>query len=459
MPAPDAGAAPRRLFSGWGRTVPTWAEGHQVRDAKELPELVGSRPPRGLIARGLGRSYGDAAQCAGGEVLEFRPLRGLRSLDLETGVVSAWAGTSFDELMRWLVPLGWFVPVTPGTRFVTVGGAIAADIHGKNHHSAGSFVDHVDEITLQLADGSVVDVSRVNDPDLFWATAGGMGLTGLVVSATFRMKAVATSRLAVDTERTPDLDTLMARMIDSDDHHDYSVAWIDLTTTGAAMGRGILDQGRFAEVDELPPSLADEPLAFAPRVMAPAPPWAPPHLLNPLTVRAFNEFWFRVQSPAQRREGAIQSITQFFHPLDLVEGWNRIYGRHGFLQWQLIVPYGEEATLRHVVEQLSSNKVTSFLAVLKRFGPANPGPLSFPTEGWTLALDIPGGIPGLGPLLDRLDERVAEVGGRIYLAKDSRLRPELVPVMYPRLDDWRAVRERVDPHRVFQSDLGRRLAL
>jgi decaprenylphospho-beta-D-ribofuranose 2-oxidase len=457
MPVPEK-AGERRLFTGWGRTGPTAAEAHEIRDAKDLVERVGARPVRGLIGRGLGRSYGDAAQCAGGEVVELRGLRGLRSLDLTTGVVSAWGGTSLDELMRWLVPLGWFVPVTPGTRFVTVGGAIAADIHGKNHHSAGSFVEHVDEMNLQLADGSLVDVTPGSDPDLFWATAGGMGLTGLVVSATFRLKAIASSRLVVDSRRTPDLDHLMAHMVETDDHHDYSVAWIDLTATGARMGRGVLDQGRFAEVDELPAKAVDDPLAFTPRVMAPAPPWAPPHLLNPLTVRAFNEVWYR-RAPARPRTAAIQTITEFFHPLDMVEGWNRIYGRHGFLQWQTVVPDEAGDTVRHMVEQLSTNRVTSFLAVLKRFGPANPGPLSFPTSGWTLALDIPAGMAGLGPLLDRLDERVAEVGGRVYLAKDSRMRPELVPIMYPRLDEWRTVRERVDPDRVLQSDLSRRLDL
>jgi decaprenylphospho-beta-D-ribofuranose 2-oxidase len=454
MPTADRA---RQLFRGWGRTMPTAAEGRRITDAKDLHDAVVDPDDRGMIARGLGRAYGDAAQCAGGTVLEVRPMRGLRSLDLETGLVSAWAGTSLDDLMRWLVPLGWFVPVTPGTRLVTVGGAIAADIHGKNHHHSGTFVDHVTEISLQLPDGTVAEVSPSADPDLFWATAGGMGLTGLIISATFRMKPIATSRLLVDTDRTPDLDALMAMMLERDHEYDYSVAWIDLMATGAAMGRGVLDRGRFAERDELPAKLADDPLAFSPRVMAPAPPWVPPHLLNNLSIRAFNEVWFR-KSPVHA-EQRVQGITQFFHVLDMVDDWNRIYGRHGFLQWQPVIPYGEEDTLRYVIEQLSANQVTSFLAVLKRFGPANPGPLSFPSAGWTLALDIPGGIAGLGPLLDDLDERVADVGGRIYLAKDSRLRPELLPVMYPRLDEWRAVRERVDPHRVLQSDLGRRLGL
>lgn len=457
MPAPEP-APTEALYTGWGRTVPTRATRREIRDAKELPELLGAHPPRGVIGRGLGRSYGDAAQCAGGEVLELRPLRGLRSIDLERGVISAWAGTSLEELMVWLVPLGWFVPVTPGTRMVTVGGAVAADIHGKNHHSAGSFIDHVDELTLQLPDGSVVEVSRTDDPDLFWATAGGMGLTGIVVAATIRMKRIATSRLVVDTERVPDLDTMMARMVESDDLHDYSVAWIDLTASGAALGRGILDQGRFAELDELPPRLADDPLAFSPRLMVPTPPWAPPRLLNPVTLRALNDLWYR-RAPSRPRRGQIQGITQFFHPLDMLDRWNRVYGRHGFMQWQPVVPYGAEDVLRHIVEELNAHAVTSFVNVLKRFGPANAAPLSFPLAGWTLSVDLPAGYPDLGPLLDRLDERVAEVGGRVYLAKDSRLRPELMPRMYPRLDEWREVRERVDPHRVLQSDLSRRLQL
>jgi decaprenylphospho-beta-D-ribofuranose 2-oxidase len=359
--------------------------------------------------------------------------------------------------MRWLVPLGWFVPVTPGTRAATVGGAVAADIHGKNHHRSGSFMDHVHQVVLELPGGERCEVSPTTDPALFWATAGGMGLTGIVTQATFAMQPIETSRMLVDTHRTPDLDETMARMLADDDRYPYSVAWTDLRATGRAMGRSVLDQARVARRDELPARQQHDPLDFAPRVLAPAPPWAPPHLLNTLSIRAFNELWFRKAPRA--REGAIQTITQFFHPLDAVAGWNRVYGRPGFLQWQCLVPYGEEQALRRIVERLSATGCASFLCVLKRFGAQNPGPLSFPGPGWTLAVDIPGGLPDLGPLLDRLDDQVADAGGRLYLAKDSRMRPELLGRTYPRLDDWRAVRARVDPDGVLQSDLGRRLGL
>jgi decaprenylphospho-beta-D-ribofuranose 2-oxidase len=333
---------------------------------------------------------------------------------------------------------------------------VAADIHGKNHHLDGSFIDHVHELALQLPDGSTVQVSPTVDPDLFWATAGGMGLTGMVLWATFQLKPITSSRLLVDTDRIPDLDALLALMVEGDDEYHYSVAWVDLMAGGASTGRGVLDRGRFADAGELPGDDVD-PLSFAPRVVAPAPPWAPPRLLNPVSVRAFNELWYR-KAP-QHAEGAIQTITQFFHPLDLIDGWNRVYGTHGFLQWQCVVPDGAEETLRRLVDALSRRRCTSFVNVLKRFGPANDGPLSFPLRGWTLAVDIPAGRPDIGPFLDELDREVAGAGGRLYLAKDSRMRPELLGAMYPRLEDWRAVRQRVDPDRRIQSDLGARLGL
>ncbi|HMT61897.1 MAG TPA: FAD-binding oxidoreductase, partial [Microthrixaceae bacterium] len=371
--------------------------------------------------------------------------------------VTAKAGTSLDQLMEWLVPMGWFVPVTPGTRQVTVGGAIAADIHGKNHHQAGSWCNHVESFRLLVGSGEVLDVHSDRSPDLFWATAGGMGLTGVVLDATFRCKAIETSRLVVDTDRAADLDAVMALMVEGDADYDYSVAWIDIMTRGAAMGRSVLDRGRFARLDELPSKFAPDPLRFVSNSLGSLPPIAPSGLINPLTVRAFNELWFR-KAPARRRD-AIMSITQFFHPLDLVEEWNRVYGPKGFLQWQYVVPDSAGEVVRSTLEQLSAAGVPSFLAVLKRMGPGNAGHLSFPSAGWTLAFDAPVGGAELGPLLDRLDEQVVEAGGRIYLAKDSRVRREHIPAMYPRLDDWREIRAKADPDGRFRSDLGRRLGL
>lgn len=457
-PATDPGQ-PRELH-GWGCTAPTGARVLHPTSATELRRALPSDAPRGLLARGLGRSYGDAAQNAGGIVVETLGVDAFTVHDAvnDDGTVSvtAEAGASIDDLLRALVPRGLFVPVTPGTRYVTVGGAIAADVHGKDHHRVGTWCNHVDSLRLQLADGEVVEVGPDRDPELFWATAGGMGLTGVVLDATFRCPRISSSRLLVDTDRARDLDAAIELMADDDDY-DYSVAWIDLMSTGRSMGRSVLTRGRFATAEEAQVPPREDPLAYRAGVIAQAPPLLPRGLLNRVTVRAFNELWFR-KAPTCRRD-ELQTIPTFFHPLDMVGSWNRVYGPGGFLQWQFVVPFGAETTLRGIVDELSRAGCLSFLAVLKTFGEADPGPLSFPSRGWTLALDIPTSVPGLAPLLDRLDEQVAAVGGRVYLAKDGRLRPELVPVMYPRLDEWREVRERVDPDRRLTSDLARRLGL
>jgi decaprenylphospho-beta-D-ribofuranose 2-oxidase len=417
----------------------------------EVEMLLEQSGPRGVIARGLGRAYGDSAQNAGGVVAETSFLDSIR-LDAGAGLVTAAGGTSLESLMRALVPRGFFVPVTPGTRQVSVGGAIAADIHGKNHHKRGSWCMHVESMRVATPKGTVA-ITPDDDPELFWATAGGMGLTGVVVEATFRCPRIETSRLLVDTRRSADLDSVMATMIETDERYDYTVAWIDLVAGGRSLGRSVIDSGRFARLDELDDD--PEPLAFDPNLLIPTPPWAPSGLLNPLSIRAFNELWFR-KAPVERL-GQIWSISQFFHPLDMFgHNWNRMYGRRGFFQWQFVVPYGAESTLRRVVETLSSTGCASFLAVLKRFGPGDPGLLSFPVPGWTLALDIPVS-GGIADVLDRLDEEIADVGGRVYLAKDSRLSPDLLPRMYPRLDEFREVKARVDPDGVLQSDLARRL--
>ena len=443
------------LLSGWSRTAPSTATVVRAHDATEVDGLLAGSGERGVIARGLGRSYGDAAQNAGGTVLDARSLDGLHEIDLVEGIVRADAGVSLDMLMRTLLPQGWFVRVTPGTRYVTVGGALAADVHGKSHHVDGSFANHVDSFVLHTPKGTSV-VTPESDAELFWGTAGGMGLTGVVREVTLRLLPVETSMIRAEHLRCPDLDSVMAAMVEGDAAYRYSAAWIDCLATGASLGRSILSRGDHAVVDDLPPQLRADPLCFDPRTVATAPPWAPNGLLNRLSIAVFNEFWYRV-SP--KLHGHVESITSFFHPLDGVRDWNRLYGSRGFLQYQYVVPDAATAAVRRSIELLSNARAASFLAVLKRFGPGNPGPLSFPAPGWTLALDIPCTVPGLAELLDRLDELVVEAGGRVYLAKDSRLRPELVPAMYPELPRFAELRARVDPAGVLQSDLQRRLGL
>jgi len=454
----------RTLLTGWGRTAPSSADVvHAVHPdvVDQTMRTAASEPSagRGMIARGLGRSYGDAAQNAGGIVVDATWLDAIHHVDFENGLITVGAGVSLETLMERFVPMGWFVPVTPGTRMVTVGGAIAADIHGKNHHRDGSFCSHVTRMTLVTPTGSI-ELSPQSDPDLFWATAGGMGLTGVITDATLQMIPVETSYMLVDTEQATDLDDVMGKMVSGDDGYRYSVAWIDCQSTGSRLGRSVLTRGDHARLEDLPARLQQDPdkaRAFHPRTLITVPITPPSGLLNPLTVGAFNELWFRKAPKHQTAKP--HHMTGFFHPLDGVGSWNRLYGRKGFLQYQFVVAdrYGE--TVRRVIERLTSLKLASFLAVLKRFGPGDPGPLSFPMAGWTLALDLPVGYHLLDSLLDELDQLVMGVGGRIYLAKDSRVSPENFAAMYPRLDEWRAVRHRVDPDGLLRSDLGRRLGL
>jgi len=450
-------ASPRRSLTGWGLTNPTVADvfevpNHEVRDA-----LKGVTP-RGALVRGLGRSYGDAAQNAGGVVLRLLGAAHQAVLDPVRGTVTVPAGVSIDDLLRVIVPRGFFVPVSPGTRFVTIGGAIASDIHGKNHHGEGSFGNHVHSLTMLLADGSQVVVGPHQEPQLFWATVGGMGLTGVILDATVQLLPIETSLMSVDTMRMPDLDSLLSAMEEGDDDYRYSVAWIDPQATGRSLGRSVLGRGDHASLEQLEPNDAIEPLSYNARQRVTMPPLVPPMgFINHATVAAFNEMWYR-KAP-RRREGELQSIAAFFHPLDMVGRWNRIYGRRGMLQYQIVVPFGAEKTMRTVIERFSASGAASFLAVLKRFGPASLAPLSFPTPGWTLTLDVPAGTAGLGELLHSLDCLVLDAGGRHYFAKDAATTPEAVRRGYPRLAEWQAVRSRVDPHGMWQSDLARRLHL
>jgi len=449
-------ASAQRLLSGWGGATRTSAAVVEPRNTEEVAGVMRQPPRRGVIARGLGRGYGDAAQNAGGTVLLATALDRISEVDPTTGTVTVGAGASLDTLMRRLVPRGWFLPVVPGTRWVTVGGAIAADIHGKNHHREGTLAAHLVRLRLETPTGAH-ELSPTAGRELYWATTGGMGLTGVVTEATLWLRPVTSAWIRRDTERAEHLDDLLARLSEGDAAFEYSVAWLDLLAVGRKLGRGVLTRGQHASVDDLPAARRTDALRFAPATHLAAPPAVPPHLLTPVSIRAFNELWFR-RAPRQER-GRMVPLASFFQPLDGIRGWNRLYGPAGFVQYQFVVPVGAEGVLRSVIQRLAAAHTPSFLAVLKRFGAANPAPLSFPLAGWTLALDIPARVPGLGAVLDACDELIAGAGGRVYLAKDSRLRPELLEAMYPRLGAWRRTREAVDPERLLQSDLDRRLDL
>lgn len=452
---PMSGTASLR---GWGRTAPSTAQVLVPRSPDEVSAAVTAAGPRGIVARGLGRSYGDPAQNAGGTVLDMTGLATVHSIDADTGITVVDAGISLDTLMRRALPFGLWVPVLPGTRQVTIGGAIGADVHGKNHHTKGSFGNHVLAMDLVTADGTL----RTLTPDgpegeLFWATVGGMGLTGVIVRATVQLTRTESAYFVVDTDRTADLDELMALLTDgSDDTYGYSAAWFDTTSTGAQLGRAVLTRGSLATLDQLPPKLRRDPLRFEAPQLLRFPDVFPNGLANPLTLRAFSELWYR-KAP-RRQRGAVQNITAFYQVLDLFGDWNRVYGSRGFLQYQFVVPFGAEATLRRIVEKIAGSPHASGLNVLKRFGQGNTAPLSFPLPGWTITVDFPI-TPGLHRFCDELDDLVLPAGGRLYLAKESRAGGETIRRGYPRFDEWRKVRDAVDPDRVFTSDMSRRLEL
>ena len=443
---------------GWGRTAPSTAQVLVPRSPDEVSTAVTAAGPRGIVARGLGRSYGDPAQNAGGTVLDMTGLATVHSIDPDTGVTVVDAGVSLDTLMRRALPFGLWVPVLPGTRQVTIGGAIGADIHGKNHHTKGSFGNHVLAMDLVTADGTLRTLTPDGpDGELFWATVGGMGLTGVIVRATVQLTRTESAYFVVDTDRTADLDELMALLTDgSDDTYGYSAAWFDTTSTGAQVGRAVLTRGSLATLDQLPATLRRDPLKFEAPQLLTFPDVFPNGLANRLTLRAFSELWYR-KAP-RRQRGSVQNITAFYQVLDLFGDWNRVYGSRGFLQYQFVVPFGAEATLRRIVEKIAASPHASGLNVLKRFGEGNAAPLSFPLPGWTITVDFPI-APGLHKFCDELDDLVLPAGGRLYLAKESRADGETIRRGYPRFDEWRKVRDTVDPDRVFTSDMSRRLEL
>ena len=454
-------------LTGWGLTMPTRAAVSSISSAAELAPLLAGVGNRGVIARGAGRSYGDAAQNGGGLVVTLDAINDVEVLD--DGDVVAGAGALLADVIAPLLARGRFLPVTPGTRFVTVGGAIAADVHGKNHHVDGSFGQHLRWLDLVVASGQTQRIGPDGSPDdvaLFHATVGGMGLTGIIVRACFGSVESPTDQMNVDTYRCADLDSLMSQRVEREAGHRYSVAWLDGMARGGKLGRGVLTVANHALTNQTPTNHAlsggtrptESQLAMrfaAPRINVPPVPVSP---LNRVTLAAFNEGYYR--AAPRVRTGQQVGLGSYFYPLDLVGGWNRLYGSRGFVQYQFAVPDSGAAVIRQALERLSSIGAPSFLSVLKRFGAGNSAaPLSFPIAGWTLAIDVPARLDDLGPILDELDDAVLVAGGRLYLAKDSRATPAVIAAGYPRLDEFRSIRQGIDPAGIFTSDLARRLAL
>ncbi len=404
-------------------------------------------PQRGgpLLPYGLGRSYGDSCLNEGGTLLLTRGLNRFQAFDAQTGLLRVEAGVTLEEILKFAVPRGWFLPTTPGTKFVTVGGALANDVHGKNHHRAGTIGCHVPRFELLRSDGSRRVCSAREHGELYRATIGGLGLTGLITWAELRLVR-ASGWIDNENIRFGRLDDFFALNADSESRYEHTVAWIDCMAQGAALGRGIYMRG-----NTLPPGPEREARVHAEAKLR-FPVEAPGWLLSGPTVRAFNVLYYWKQ--LRRASRKVVHYEPFFYPLDAVHDWNRVYGRRGFFQYQFVVPaaQGVEAT-REALRQIAKSGQASFLAVLKTFGrPASPGLLSFPRPGITLALDFPNNGAVTQALFERLDGIVREAGGVLYPAKDARMRPEDFQSFYPQ---WRELEALRDP--AFSSSLWRRL--
>ncbi len=404
------------------------------------------------IPRGLGRCYGDAALYS--SVLSTVEFKDLVDFNPQTGLLNGQSGLSLAQILKIIIPHGWFLPVTPGTRFVTIGGAIAADVHGKDHRTAGSFCRHVVSMNIQLSSGEVVTCSPTENAPLFHATAGGMGLTGLILSASIQMKRIETAYMVRKIKRFDSLAPLMEAM-EGDATH--SVAWMDGMAFGSSPGQSVLMQGEHARLEDLPPKLVRKPLKL-PRTGAVfnLPFFMPNFTLNNLSIRAFNALQF-FKAPAEWKRDII-NYDKFFYPLDRVYNWNRFYGRRGFTQYQLVIPLDRsEQGLKAVFKTIAELNTPPYLSVLKRFG-KQEGILSFPMEGYTLAVDFPI-RPSTFEVLEQLDQVVTGFGGRIYLAKDCRMSREVFFGSYPNILEFRKIKDQYDPNHQFRSCLSDRLGL
>ncbi len=436
------------MTSGWGNNFQSLSSRKPADTVAQVQEVVAQTGSmRGLLAAGLHRSYGDSALNSGGTLVALTGLNQIE-IDRPSRIAILGAGATIRDLEVAALAQSLFPPVVPGTGYVTIGGAVAADIHGKSHHRTGAFSQCLRRIKLLLSSGAIADYSPTDIE--FWATVGGLGLTGIILEVEMELREVSSNSVTVLEKRVKNLDEMIALLDQSDSDFEHTVAWIDLS--GDYRGRGVVSLGNYGDSS---PHASSQMKGRAPSTRGLSlPTLGGMNFITPLTVRAFNEFWYR----KPLKDGAA-SIVKYMHPLDGVNNWNNVYGRSGFLQYQFVIDLGKEEIFAKLFAGLRALKAASFLGVLKKFGEQSNSPLSFPRRGWTLTLDYSVTVPGLEKFLREFDEELAAAGGRIYLIKDSRLDPGLISAMYPRINEWRSTRNLMDPKGLWQSDQARRLQL
>jgi decaprenylphospho-beta-D-ribofuranose 2-oxidase len=431
------------VIHGWGRYPKVEAEIFLPPDRVALTNYI--QDSKCVLPRGFGRSYGDSANNS--TVIQTHYLDNFLELDVQRGVLTCQAGVSIHEILEYVVPKGWFIPVTPGSSYVSIGGAIASDVHGKNHHISGTLSEHIIEISLILASGELVHLSREHLPELFYATCGGMGLTGIIFSAVIQLKPITSSYILQKTHRLDCLEDVCAKLDESLDTT-YNVAWIDCLVKGRQLGRSLLmlgehDQSR--DLDSISRRQLNIPFEM------------PTFLLNTYSVKAFNFLYYHKSK--WMKNNARLTYESYFYPLDSITNWNRLYGKKGFVQYQFVIPkQAGVSNLKKILEMIVEGGMGSFLAVLKIFGKANNNYLSFPIEGYTLALDFKLSDKAID-FLHRLDEIVVDMGGRVYLTKDALMSETSFKRSYPQWEKFQDVRDKYGAIGKFSSNQSRRLGL
>jgi decaprenylphospho-beta-D-ribofuranose 2-oxidase len=439
------------VLTGWGNIPHSISK---VAYPREEQDIKGSLVADKFIARGLGRSYADQSTNTGHKVLRLEKMNHFLSFDEATGVLECEAGLTLEEIIQTLTPRGWFPMITPGTKYITIGGAIANDIHGKAHHADGSFVNCVYDFTILLADNRIIKASREENADLFWANFGGLGLLGVILTARVQLRKVETTYFVQKAVAAKNLDDMLKAIDASDKDYSSSVAWIDSLAKGKKLGRGVLTMGNHAKLGDLPSSLRSNPLKLGKKAKLTVPFYLPAFTLNTFTVSILNT----VLNVMQKSAPSISHYDKFFYPLDMINNWNRGYGKRGFIQYQFVIPMNNGGeNIRKILEEITKSGCVPFLNVLKKFGKGQ-GHLSFPFEGYTFAIDFPV-TSRLKAFTRKLDQMILEMGGRIYLGKDAYLDESMFKAMYPEFREWLGTKKKYDPHNVFSSDLSRRIGL